>query len=71
MIVKLVAEINELKAKINTLELENELLRDKRLDELIKKLDETNKYERLQKENERLKIKLQEAREIIKELKVK
>lgn len=71
MMVKLIAEINELKAKVNTLELENELLRDKRLDELIKKLDETNKYERLQKENERLKIKLQEAREIIKELKVK
>ena len=65
MIVKLIAEINELKAKVNTLELENELLRDKRLDELIKKLDETNKYERLQKENEKLKLKIQTLKEII------
>ena len=65
MIVKLMAEIKELKAKVNTLELENELLKDKRLDELIKKLDETNKNERLKQENEKLKLKVQTLKEII------
>ena len=44
----LIAKNRELKARINTLELENELLKDKRLDELIKSLDKQNKYERNQ-----------------------
>jgi hypothetical protein len=67
----LIAEIKELKAKVNTLELENELLRDKRLDELIKSLDKENKSDRLQKENERLKLKIQTLKEIVMEKKGK
>ena len=46
--IKLRQEIHELKIRNNTLEIENELLRDKRLDELIKSLDKQNKYEDLQ-----------------------
>lgn len=67
--VKLIAEIRQLKAKINTLEIENELLSDKRLDELIKSLDKQNHYEELEEENKKLKIKNQQLREVIKELK--
>ena len=63
------AKNNELKAKINTLELENELLRDKRLDELIKSLDKQNKYEELEEKIKKLEIKNQQLREVIKELK--
>jgi regulator of replication initiation timing len=64
----LITKINELKAKNNTLEIENELLRDKRLDELIKSLDKQNHYEELEEENKKLKIKNQQLREVIKEL---
>jgi hypothetical protein len=60
--VKLIAEIRQLKAKINTLEIENELLSDKRLDELIKSLDKQNHYEELEEENKKLKIKNQQLR---------
>ncbi len=60
---------NELKARVNTLELENELLRDKRLDELIKSLDKQNKYEELEEKIKKLEIKNQQLREVIKELK--
>jgi hypothetical protein len=67
--IKLIAENRELKAKINTLEIENELLSDKRLDELIKSLDKQNHYEELEEENKKLKIKNQQLREVIKELK--
>lgn len=67
--VKLIAENRELKAKINTLEIENELLGDKRIDELIKSLDKQNHYEELEEENKKLKIKNQQLREVIKELK--
>ena len=63
------AKNNELKAKVNTLELENELLRDKRLDELIKSLDKQNKYEELEEKIKKLEIKNQQLREVIKELK--
>ena len=66
--IRLLAEINELKAKINTIELENELLRDKRLDELIKSLDKQNKYEELEEKIKKLEIKNQQLREVIKEL---
>ena len=67
--VKLIAENHELKARINTLEVENELLGDKRIDELIKSLDKQNHYEELEEENKKLKIKNQQLREVIKELK--
>ena len=65
----IMAKNNELKAKVNTLELENELLRDKRLDELIKSLDKQNKYEELEEKIKKLEIKNQQLREVIKELK--
>lgn len=64
-----IAKQNELKARVNTLELENELLRDKRLDELIKSLDKQNKYEELEEKIKKLEIKNQQLREVIKELK--
>lgn len=65
----LIAKQNELKARVNTLELENELLKDKRLDELIKSLDKQNKYEELEEKIKKLEIKNQQLREVIKELK--
>lgn len=64
-----IAKQNELKARVNTLELENELLKDKRLDELIKSLDKQNKYEELEEKIKKLEIKNQQLREVIKELK--
>jgi len=69
MIVKLMAENHELKVKINTLELENEMLRDKRITELFKELNKENKCEELEEENKKLKIRNQQLREVIKELK--
>lgn len=71
MIVKLIAEIHKLKQEINTLKNKNETLESKKLKELIDKLDESDKYERLQKENERLKIKVQTLKEIINDKKTK
>lgn len=67
--VKLIAEIRALKARINTLEVENELLSDKRLDELIRSLDKQNHYEELEEKVKKLEIKNQQLREVIKELK--
>lgn len=66
--IKLRQEIHELKVRVNTLELENELLSDKRLDELIKSLDKQNHYEELQEKIKKLEIKNQQLREVIKEL---
>jgi hypothetical protein len=67
--IKLIAENRELKAKINTLELENELLSDKRLDELIRSLDKQNRYEELEEKIKKLETRNQQLREVIKELK--
>lgn len=64
----LIAKNRELKARINTLELENELLKDKRLDELIKSLDKQNKYEELEDQLKKYVVKNQQLREVIKEL---
>lgn len=66
--IKLKQEIHELKAKVNTLEIENELLRDRRLDELIKSLDKQNNYDELQNKIKKLEIKNQQLKEVIKEL---
>ena len=65
----LLIENHELKVMNNTLEVENELLRDKRLDELIKSLDKQNHYEELEEKVKKLEIKNQQLREVIKELK--
>lgn len=67
--IKLRQEIHELKVRNNTLEIENELLRDKRLDELIKSLDKQNHYEELEEKIKKLEIKNQQLKEVIKELK--
>lgn len=66
--IKLRQEIHELKARNNTLEIENELLRDRRLDELIKSLDKQNKYEELEEKIKKLEIKNQQLKEVIKEI---
>lgn len=65
----LIAKNRELKARINTLELENELLSDKRLDELIRSLDKQNHYEELEEKIKKLETRNQQLREVIKELK--
>lgn len=67
--IKLRQEIHELKTRINTLEANNELLGDKRLDELIKSLDKQNHYEELEEKIKKLEIKNQQLKEVIKELK--
>lgn len=67
--IKLIREIRALKARINTLEVENELLVDKRLDELIKSLDKQNHYEELEEKIKKLETRNQQLREVIKELK--
>ena len=67
--IKLIAEKRELQARINTLEIENELLSDKRLDELIKSLDKQNRYDELEEKIKKLEIRNQQLREVIKELK--
>lgn len=66
--IKLIAEKRELQARINTLEIENELLRDRRLDELLKELNKENKCEDLEKQLERANLKIQALKEVIKEL---
>lgn len=67
--IKLRQEMHELKARNNTLEIENELLRDRRLDELIKSLDKQNKYEEQAEQIKKLETKIQALKEVIKELK--
>ena len=67
--IKLRQEIHELKARNNTLEIENELLRDRRLDELIKSLDKQNHYEEQEVYIKKLETKIQALKEVIKELK--
>lgn len=69
MIVKLMANINELKAKLNTIELENELLRDKRIDELLKALSREDELEEKDKQIKHLEAKIESLKEVIKELK--
>lgn len=64
----LIAKNRELQARVNTLEVENELLKDKRLDELIKSLDKQNHYEEQAEKIKKLEIKNQQLREVIKEL---
>lgn len=64
----LIAKNRELQARVNTLEIENELLKDKRLDELIKSLDKQNHYEEQAEKIKKLEIKNQQLREVIKEI---
>lgn len=63
----IIAENHKLKARVNTLELENELLKDKRLDELLKELNKESKCEELEKQLERANSKIQTLKEIIKD----
>ena len=64
----LIAKNRELTARVNTLEIENELLKDKRLDELIKSLDKQNHYEEQAEKIKKLEIKNQQLKELIKEI---
>lgn len=69
--IKLKQEIHELRARNNTLEIENELLRDRRLDELIKSLDKQNKYEEQEEKIKKLEIKNRALKEVINEKRYK
>ena len=65
----LIVKNHELKARVNTLELENEMLKDKRITELFAELNKESKCEKLEQENAILKLKNQQLKEVIKELK--
>lgn len=65
----IIIENRELRVMNNTLEIENELLRDRRLDELIKSLDKQNHYEEQEVYIKKLETKIQALKEVIKELK--
>ena len=65
----LIAQNHELKVRVNTLELENEMLKDKRITELFAELNKESKCEKLEQENAILKLKNQQLKEVIKELK--
>jgi len=65
----LIVQNHELKVRINTLEANNELLADKRIDELLQALAKKDYNEKLEEENIKLKIKNQQLKEVIKELK--
>lgn len=65
----LIVQNHELKARVNTLELENEMLKDKRITELFAELNKESKCEKLEQENAILKLKNQQLKEVIKELK--
>ena len=67
----LVFKNRELKAKVNTLELENELLKDKRIAELLKALNGESKCEEKDKQIRHLEAKMESLKEVIKELKKK
>ena len=64
----LIVKNHELKARVNTLELENEMLKDKRITELFAELNKESKCEKLEQENAILKLKNQQLKEVIKEL---
>ena len=64
----LIAKNRELKVRVNTLELENELLKDRRLDELIKSLDKKNKYDKLEEDIKILEIRYSALKETLKEI---
>lgn len=64
----LIVKNHELKARANTLELENEMLKDKRITELFAELNKESKCEKLEQENAILKLKNQQLKEVIKEL---
>lgn len=65
--IKLIRENNELKARINTLEIENELLRDKRIDDLLRALSREDEFEEAYKQIKKLEIKNQSLKEVIHE----
>ena len=64
----IIAENHELRARLNTVEADNEILKDKRIDELINALVEQDKNEELEEKVKKLEIKNQQLREVIKEL---
>ena len=69
--IKLIEENHKLKKKINTLELENELLRDKRIDDLLRALSREEEFEEAHKQIKKLEIKNQSLKEVINEKRYK
>lgn len=67
--IKLRQEIHELKTRLNTIEIDNERLSDKRIDELLKVLAREDELEEKDKQVRRLEAKVQALKEVIKELK--
>ena len=64
----LVVENIKLKKKVNKLELDIEILKDKRIDELIKSLDKKNKYDKLEEDIKILEIRYSALKETLKEI---
>lgn len=67
--IKLMRENHELKTRLNTIEIDNERLSDKRIDELLKVLAREDELEEKDKQVRRLEAKVQALKEVIKELK--
>lgn len=65
----LIVKNHELKARINTLEIHNEFLVDKRIDELLKALAREDELEEKDKQIRHLEAKVEALKEIIKEQK--
>lgn len=63
-VIKLNKKINTLENKVETLE---NSIKDELYKEFMKKIGETTEVDRLKKENKRLRIKIKDLKEIIKE----
>ena len=64
----LVVENIKLKKKVNKLELDIEILKDKRIEELLNALNKKNKYDRLEEDIKILEIRYSALKETLKEI---
>ena len=64
----LVVENIKLKKKVNKLELDIEILKDKRIDELLNALNKKNKYDKLYEDIKILEIRYSALKETLKEI---
>ena len=64
----LVVENIKLKKKVNKLELDIEILKDKRIDELLNALNKKNKYDKLEEDIKILEIRYSALKETLKEI---
>ncbi len=65
--IKLKQEIHELRAKVNTLEMKLEELKDERIDDLLRALSGSDELEEAHKQIKKLEIKNQALKEVINE----